>query len=240
MSDLTLTPKTKVAVLTGAGVSAASGIPTFRGAGGLWRNYRATDLATPQAFAHDPRLVWEFYEWRRGLVAGCRPNPAHTTLVEMAAALPNFTLITQNVDGLHQAAGSQNVISLHGELYGIKCTRCDYHTHDRTHPLPQLPPACPQCGAHLRPDVVWFGESLDQQTLARARVAAENAAVFLVVGTSALVNPAAQLPLVAKSAGAIVLEFNLEPTPITAHADAAISGPAADTLPAWWASHKPV
>lgn len=234
-----LREQTRVVALTGAGVSAASGVPTFRGDGGLWRAYRAIDLATPSAFARDPKLVWEFYEWRRGLVAGCQPNRAHFALAEMQDALPNFTLITQNVDGLHQAAGGRSLLSLHGELYGIKCARCSYHTYDRTHPLPQLPPPCPRCGAHLRPNVVWFGEALNQQTLAAAWQAAEEAEVFLVVGTSALVNPAAQLPIIAQRNGAYLIEFNLEQTPLTAQVDQAIIGSAAETLPEWWAAHKP-
>lgn len=238
MTDIALTPGTRVAVLTGAGVSAASGVPTFRGEGGLWREYRATELATPGAFARDPVLVWEFYEYRRGLVAGCSPNAAHTTLADMARALP-VTLITQNVDGLHQAAGSTDVLALHGNLYGIKCSRCSYRIYDRSHPLPQLPPPCPRCGAHLRPDVVWFGEALPQTVLHNAWQAAGECDVFLVVGTSAVVQPAAQLPLVAKGGGATLLEFNLEPTSVSPWCDETILGPAHETLPAWWAAHRP-
>lgn len=228
-----------ITVLTGAGVSAASGVPTFRGAGGLWRTHRATDLATPQAFARDPLLVWEFYDYRRQLVAGCQPNAAHTTLVDLERAFSRFTLITQNVDGLHQAAGSENVVNLHGELYGMHCTRCDYTTIDRTVPLPALPPHCPRCNALLRPSVVWFGENLPMDALSAAWQAAEHADLFLVIGTAGLVYPAAQLPEVARQHGAYVIEFNLEQTPVSAIANEVILGPADHTLPRWWAEHRP-
>ena len=151
-----------VAVLTGAGVSAESGVPTFRGEGGLWRNYRAEDLATPHAFRRDPGLVWEWYDWRRGLIGACQPNAAHRVLVEMAPTFDDFTLVTQNVDGLHALAGSVKPVELHGNLWGMRCTAgCRPPWEDRTVPLPELPPGCPSCGALVRPDVVWFGESIN-------------------------------------------------------------------------------
>jgi len=223
-----------VVVLTGAGVSAESGVPTFRGSGGLWRSYRATDLATPTAFARDPRLVWEFYSWRRELVAACRPNPAHKALAQMERRLPDFTLITQNVDGLHQAAGSQRVVELHGSLWRVRCTRCSYQAEDRRVPLPQLPPRCPRCEGLLRPDVVWFGEALPQGVLEQAWAAAGRASVMLVVGTSAVVEPAASLPRLAKARGAYLIEINPEETPLSPYADEVIREPAGQALPAWW------
>jgi len=224
-----------VAVLTGAGVSAESGVPTFRGEGGLWRNHRAEDLATPGAFRRDPALVWQWYEWRRGLIGACRPNAAHYTLAEMASYFRDFALITQNVDGLHRLAGSRNVIELHGNIWGLRCTRgCRPNWEDRRHPLPEVPPRCPDCGGLARPDVVWFGESLPAAALDAAFAAAERCQVMLVVGTSAVVQPAASLPVMALQGGATVVEFNPGTTPLTAVVDEATHAPAAEALPAWW------
>jgi NAD-dependent deacetylase len=223
-----------VVVLTGAGVSAESGIPTFRGEGGLWRNYRATDLATPQAFRRDPRLVWEFYDWRRGLMAACQPNPAHLTIAAMERALPDFTLITQNIDGLHQRAGSQRLLALHGDIWQVRCTGCDYRDEDHRVPLPGIPPRCPRCGGLLRPDVVWFGEALPGDVLAAAWAASARAALMLVVGTSAVVEPAASLPLLARQNGATLVEFNPDETPLSPYADETLRGPAGKILPLWW------
>jgi NAD-dependent deacetylase len=223
-----------LAVLTGAGVSAESGVPTFRGAGGLWHNYRAVDLATPQAFHRDPKLVWEFYAWRRQVVAHCQPNPAHQTLAEMERRLPDVTLITQNVDGLHQRAGSQRVITLHGDLWRVRCTRCDYHGEDHRVPLPELPPRCPLCNHLLRPDVVWFGEGLPRDALQAALETASRAELMLIVGTSAMVEPAASLPLLAKQNGATLIEVNPEETPLSPHVDEVLRGPAGQMLPQWW------
>jgi NAD-dependent deacetylase len=221
-------------VLTGAGVSAESGVPTFRGEAGLWRNYRPEQLATPEAFQRDPRLVWEWYQWRRGLIDECRPNDAHRTLVEMERILPQFTLITQNVDGLHRLAGSRRVVELHGNIWRVRCTREGTVTGRRGHPLPELPPRC-ECGALLRPDVVWFGEGLSSEALQAAFQAAQSCRVMLVVGTSGVVEPAASLPRIAKGSGARVVEVNLEPTPISRTADETILGPAAVELPRLWA-----
>jgi NAD-dependent deacetylase len=223
-----------VVVLTGAGVSAESGIPTFRGAGGLWRDYRATDLVTPQAFRRDPRLVWEFYDWRRELIAAGEPNPAHHTLALMEQSTPDFTLITQNVDGLHQRAGSQNVLTLHGDIWVVRCVACDYRAQDHRVPLPEIPPRCPRCGNLLRPDVVWFGETLPADVLRGAWTAASRAALMLVVGTSALVQPAASLPLLAQENGATLIEVNPDETPLSPYADQHLRGPASAILPDWW------
>ena len=224
-----------VAVLTGAGVSAESGVPTFRGEGGLWRNYRAEDLATPAAFRRDPALVWQWYNWRRGLIGACRPNPAHETLAEMERHFSDFTLITQNVDGLHVLAGSRRVVELHGNIWRLRCTRgCRDSWEDRAADLADLPPHCPDCGPLARPAVVWFGESLPAGALDAAWHAARRAQLFLTVGTSAVVQPAASLPLVALDAGAYVVEINPEPTPLSAHVHEAIHALAGEALPAWW------
>jgi NAD-dependent deacetylase len=228
-----------IVVLTGAGVSAESGIPTFRGAGGLWRNHRATDLATPQAFRRNPQLVWEFYDWRRRKIAASQPNAAHQTIARMEAVIADFTLITQNVDGLHQQAGSQKVLTLHGDVWQVRCTRCDHRGKDRRVPLPDIPPHCPRCGELLRPDVVWFGEALPRDRLEAAWTAAARTALMLVVGTSAVVEPAASLPLLAKQNGASLIEVNLEATSLSPFADESLRGPAGEILPAWWQSQQP-
>lgn len=227
-----------VVALTGAGVSAESGVPTFRGEGGLWGEYRAEELATPQAFKKDPELVWRFYEWRRQLVRGCRPNRAHALLAELERAVGDFMLITQNVDGLHQRAGSRRLVELHGSLWRLKCSTCDQRWRDLAVPLDTIPPSCPRCGELARPDVIWFGEQLDRQRLERARQASERASTFLVIGTSALVEPAASLPRVAARAGATVVEFNLESTPITELAAEVYRGPASERLTDWWQEQK--
>ncbi len=177
----------RVVVLTGAGVSADSGIPTFRGEGGLWRNYRAEDLATPEAFARNPLLVWEWYEWRRGLVRNAQPNAAHHAI----ASLPDALVVTQNVDDLHRRAGTQNIIELHGNLFRARCVR-EETRRDAIDPFDQLPPHC-ECGALLRPDVVWFGETLPEGAFARAARAVREADLLLVIGTSGVVFPAAGL-----------------------------------------------
>ena len=180
-----------VVVLTGAGISAESGIPTFRGADGLWKQYKPEDLATPQAFAKDPRLVWEWYDWRRTLIAKSEPNAGHRALVQLEAASRDFTLITQNVDGLHERAGSRRPLKLHGDIWRMQCPGCGRDWPDRRAPLPKLPPHC-GCGEIARPGVVWFGEPLGE-VWAEAEHAAREAKVVLVVGTSAAVYPAASL-----------------------------------------------
>ena len=220
----------RVCVLTGAGISAESGVPVFRGAGGLWRKYRPEQLATPEAFAADPRLVWDWYDWRRSLVARAEPNAGHRALAELERRAEEFTLVTQNVDGLHERAGSQRVLRLHGDLWTLRCTGCGAERISREVPLEELPPRC-ACGALLRPGVVWFGEALPADVLEAAFQAAERAEVFLVAGTSAVVQPAASLPLAAKRAGGRLIEVNLEPTPLSELADASFHGPAGELLP---------
>lgn len=220
-----------IVILAGAGISAESGIPTFRGEEGLWRNFRAEDLATPRAFARDPVLVWEWYEWRRGLVAGCEPNPAHyavTYLEELAKG--DFVLVTQNVDGLHRVAGTKKYCEVHGCLWETRCLNCGAVEERREHPLGELPPTC-ICGGTLRPNVVWFGESLPETALSSAFSAAQRCDVMVIVGTSGVVYPIAHLPRLAKDAGAYVIELNLERTPISALADEVHLGRAGEVLP---------
>ncbi len=212
----------KVVVLTGAGISAESGIPTFRGKDGLWNKYSPTELATPEAFSRDPELVWKWYDWRRQLIAKAEPNDGHRTLAKMEELFPDFWLITQNVDGLHQRAGSKRVIELHGNIWKVRCVRCGEEGYDHRAPLPEIPPKCERCGGLLRPGVVWFGESLPMDALQRAYKLSEEADVFIVVGTSAQVYPAAELPLIAKRNGAKLIEVNPEETPITPHADVSL------------------
>lgn len=219
-----------VAALTGAGISAESGIPTFRGAGGLWREFRAEDLATPEAFARDPRLVWEWYDWRRGLIARAEPNAGHRALAELGRRAGRFTLITQNVDGLHDRAGSRNVLKVHGDIWMVRCTACGRETRDDRVPLPELPPRC-ECGGLLRPGVVWFGEPLPEDVWREAEAATRQAGVFLVIGTAAVVYPAAGLVPLAKAAGAKVIEINLDETPYSAQVDCSLRGRAGELLP---------
>lgn len=222
-----------LAVLTGAGISAESGVPTFRGADGLWKQYRVEQLATPQAFRRDPRLVWEWYDWRRGLIADCPPNAAHHTLAEMEAHFERFALITQNVDGLHRLAGSRNVIELHGNLWQVRCVGEGVIKEDRRVPMGDIPPRC-ECGALLRPNVVWFGESLPIAALNASYAAAKECDVMLVIGTSAVVQPAASLPLLAKQCGAHLIEVNVQRTALSPHADEVILRPASMELPRLW------
>ncbi|HRQ40660.1 MAG TPA: NAD-dependent deacylase [Chloroflexota bacterium] len=220
----------RVVVLTGAGISAESGIPTFRQAQtGLWAQYDPEELATRAAFRRNPRLVWRWYAWRRQLVQQAAPNPGHLALVEWERRTPAFTLITQNVDGLHQRAGSQNVIELHGNLLRVKC-----FDHDHAAPTweeEEIPPRCGQCGSYLRPDVVWFGENLPAVALHTAVTTARGADIFLSIGTSSLVQPAASLPLEAKSRRIPIVEINPQATPLTSAFDFVLAGPAGEVLP---------
>jgi NAD-dependent deacetylase len=219
-----------VAVLTGAGISAESGVPTFRGDNGLWKQYRAEDLATPTAFAHDPKLVWEWYDCRRGRIAEAKPNAGHQALVELEKRVPAFTLITQNVDGLHELAGSRNVLRLHGSIWNVRCMSCGREHVDRRTPLTEIPPKC-ECGGMLRPGVVWFGEPLPARIWQAAEAAARSAEIFLVIGTSAVVYPAAGLAQIAKSSGARVVEINIAETVLTDRIDEFLQGPSGELLP---------
>ena len=219
-----------VTVLTGAGISADSGVPTFRGADGLWRNHRAEELATPEAFARNPRLVWEWYNWRRELIATKIPNAAHHALVELERRVERFWLITQNVDGLHPAAGSRNLSEIHGNIWKVRCTQCRQVHANREVPLPLLP-HCPACGGLLRPHIVWFGESLDPDDLDRSTAAVGSCEVLLIIGTSGVVHPAASFAALARQAGAFVAEINLDPTPNSQVVDVAIQGRAKEIVP---------
>ena len=223
----------RVTAMTGAGVSAASGVPTFRGPEGLWRRYRPEDLATPEAFARDPSLVWEWYAWRREQVAASRPNAAHDVLARWSR-LDGFHLITQNVDDLHGRAGTRGLVRLHGSLWELKCFKgCPNGAppwRDERVPLPELPPRCPHCGGPARPAVVWFGESLDTADVDRA-FEATMCDVFLTIGTSAVVYPAAGFIHQAKANGAFTAEINTELTPATSRVDLSLLGPAEQILP---------
>jgi NAD-dependent deacetylase len=220
-----------VTVLTGAGISAESGVPTFRDAQtGLWARYRPEELATRDAFERNPRLVWEWYAWRRTLIGQAKPNPGHAALVEMERRLADFTLVTQNVDGLHRQAGSVKVIELHGNIWRAKCFRED-RLVESWREDGEGPPRCAECGGMLRPDVVWFGENLPPAALEQAWEAALNCDLFISVGTSGIVYPAAALPALANQRGAPIVEINPEETPLTRYAAYALQGPAGVVLP---------
>lgn len=223
----------RVTVLTGAGVSAASGIPTFRGADGLWSKVRAETLATPEAFEHDPKLVWEWYDWRRQMIRDAQPNAAHHVLARWTRQRPGTTVVTQNVDGLHERAGAEGLVRLHGSIWRLRCLnpceagRTDWL--DDTVPLPVLPPRCPHCGGLVRPAVVWFGESLDPNMLAAADRATV-CDVFLTVGTSSVVYPAAGLVHRARQHGAMTIEINVEATEASDVVDVSLRGKAEEIL----------
>lgn len=221
----------RIAALTGAGVSQESGLRTFRDAQtGLWAQYKPHELASPEAFQRDPKLIWDWYAWRREAVKGVRPNPGHYALVEMEKRATVFTLITQNVDGLHRMAGSQNVLELHGNIQRVRCADCYTFAEswdDNSGSVPQ----CRFCGGLLRPDVVWFGEALPRNQLESAVEAARSCEVFLSIGTSGLVQPAASLAFAAHNRGATVIEINAEPTPLTPKANYFLQGRSGEILP---------
>jgi NAD-dependent deacetylase len=227
-----LTSATRIAVLTGAGVSQESGLRTFRDAQvGLWAQYKPEDLASPEAFARDPKLVWDWYAWRREAVKGVRPNPGHYALVELEQKVSEFTLITQNVDGLHRFAGSKNVLELHGNIQRVRCAECGMFAEtwgDDTESVP----TCVACGGLLRPDVVWFGETLPRAELESAVLAARACQVFFSIGTSGMVQPAASLAHAARNNGSVVVEINADPTPLTPEVDFAFHGKSGEILPA--------
>lgn len=218
-----------VCILTGAGISAESGVPTFRDAQqGLWAQYDPHQLATPEAFLDNPELLWDWYRWRRDLVAQAQPNTGHIALVRLATIVPRFTLVTQNVDGLHQRAGSADVIEFHGNIFDDRCFAegCVIE-----HEQQATVPTCPRCGANLRPGVVWFGESIPPQALDESFAAATDCDVFLSIGTSSLVYPAAGLADVAREHGATVVEINPNPTMHAASYNFSIAGNAGAVLP---------
>ncbi len=221
----------QVIVLTGAGISAESGIPTFRGDGGYWRKLRAEDLATPEAFARDPKLVWEWYDERRRNLNGLPPNAGHFVLAGWERRFPYFLLVTQNVDGLHQKAGSTLVAPLHGDIWALRCTAEGIERIDGTVPLPELPPRCPRCGALERPAIVWFGEMVPPELLKKAVQAAVTCDVLVVIGTSGVVQPAASLVEIALTHRARVIEINPEETPLSHQVSVSLRAPAAVMLP---------
>jgi len=222
---------TSVCVLTGAGISAESGVPTFRDAQtGLWAQFRPEDLATPEGFLRDPQRVWEWYEWRRELVRKAVPNAGHLALAALARQVPRLTLVTQNVDSLHQRAGSSGVIEYHGNILRDRCT-AERVVVDRSPLSITGLPECARCGELLRPDVVWFGEAIPRAALLAADAAAAGCDVFLSIGTAAAVYPAAGLAERAQRSGATVIEVNTEPTEMTPLVDLALRGPAGDILP---------
>lgn len=224
-----------VTVLTGAGVSAASGVPTFRGAGGLWREVNATDLATPEAFARDPALVWEWYGWRRAQIARCAPNDAHAVLARWSARHERWRVVTQNVDDLHVRAGTEGLVRLHGSIWELRCwARCGRSPaswRDERVPLPESPPRCAHCGALARPGVVWFGETLEPSVVRQAD-ALTACDVFITAGTSSLVYPAAGLIHDAHRRGAFTVEINPDRTPASAIVEARLPGGAEQVLDA--------
>ena len=236
MRDISLTElagkfkaDTRITVMTGAGVSAASGVPTFRGPGGLWKDFRPETLATAEAFQRDPRLVWEWYDWRRQVLSTKTPNRAHEVLALWSKRYPNFTLITQNVDGLHERAGTGNVIRFHGSIWEVQCwNECGASPKrwwDETVPYARIPPECPHCGGLIRPGVVWFGEGIDPEVMRRSAAAAQ-CDIFFTIGTSSIVYPAAALVHQAKRGGAYTVEMNIESTPASGELDLALQGSA--------------
>lgn len=221
----------RVVALTGAGVSQESGVRTFRDAqDGLWSQYKPEDLASPEAFRRNPKLVWDWYAWRRLAIEGFRPNPGHYALVQIAHRCAHFTLITQNVDGLHTAAGSLAPIELHGNIRRVRCSLCGREAQEWDDSGDEVP-SCSWCGGLLRPDVVWFGEPLPHDKLEQAAAAAIGCQVFLSIGTSALVQPAASLPYAAQRAGALIVEVNPERTPLSSSADLVLVGRSGEILP---------
>ncbi|HWC77970.1 MAG TPA: NAD-dependent deacylase [Blastocatellia bacterium] len=225
----------RVAVLTGAGVSAESGVPTFRGGGDsdiwTWRGRHITELSSADMMAADPKLVWEWFDYRRGLLRECVPNAGHLALAQWERRFERFTLITQNIDDLHRAAGSMNVLELHGNIWRARCLRCASTFECRECPLEDVPPLCLVCGGAARPDVILFGEMLPDGVFERAEEAAAAADLFFVIGTSAVVYPAASLPIAAKQAGARLIEVNSEQTDVSLLCDFTVLGKAGEVLP---------
>lgn len=226
-----LQSKPATLVVTGAGVSAESGIPTFRDAmSGMWARYRPEELATPEGFRRDPALVWEWYEWRREMVSSAQPNPGHHALARLQHLNPTTRLVTQNVDGLHQRAGSNSVTELHGNLFSNRCLD-DGEAVDENSWRPGKPPRCPRCGGPVRPGVVWFGEMLPADAIEGAQRAAAQCDLFFSIGTSSVVYPAAQLAQIASDSGAVIVEINPDPTPLTSMSDFALPFASGEALP---------
>jgi NAD-dependent protein deacetylase/lipoamidase len=224
---LTLSSYDNILFFTGAGMSAESGVPTYRGAGGVWREYDYKKYATQYAFDEDPERVWEFHNARRKLVGACKPNDGHRALARLGSERPHVTVITQNIDGLHQSAGSSNVIELHGSLWRVRCQGCGIRRNDRAVPFDELRCAC---GGWWRPDIVWFGDALSQTNIDDAKREMKACEVFVSIGTSAAVYPAAEFPLIAKEYGAKLIEINPEQTPLSHAYDECLRGSATEVL----------
>ncbi|MBN2414036.1 NAD-dependent deacylase [candidate division KSB1 bacterium] len=222
-----------VGVLTGAGISVESGIATFRGHDGIWKKFKPEELASMDAFLKNPELVWEWYEYRRQIIYKVKPNPAHFTLAEMESCYPEFTISTQNVDGLHALAGSKNILELHGNILYNRCNQCGKKFKDTGYEKGKPFQYC-NCGGKIRPDVVWFGEPLPAQELEKSFNVAAKSDVYFSIGTSANVYPAAMLPVEAKLYGAYVIEINLEKTTLSGQVDVSFLGKAGEILPEMW------
>lgn len=219
-----------IAILTGAGVSAESGVPTFRGRGGLWQKYKAEELATPEAFNRDPVLVWKFYDYRRQLISKVLPNKAHKILAKWEKKFKKIGIVTQNIDGLHQRAGARKVTELHGNIWEAICLAEKTIFRYEENPIKEFPPKCPKCGSLIRPNVVWFGESLNPEILSSAYSLFENSDIAIVIGTSAIVYPAAYLPKLTKNRGGKIIEINIQKTSLTNFADYFFEGKASEVL----------
>lgn len=222
----------QIAVITGAGISSESGIPTFRGQGGLWKNYKAQDLATPQAFARNPELVHEWYSWRREICAGASPNPAHRAVARLEQSDKEFLLITQNVDGLHRRAGNQQLIEIHGNIFKSYCTDCSHSLDHNLKPTESLPLVCPACQGRMRPDIVWFGEGYNSSQLDRAHAFLRNTDLVLVIGTSGMVPMPVYLAQHAAEHGARIIDINPDRSAVSEIADLHLVGPAGTIMPA--------
>ena len=223
----------KVVVFTGAGMSKDSGIETFRGPGGIWEKFSADDLATYEGFIRDPAKVWMWNEARRKQVAGLKPHAGYEALAEMEGMFPQVVTVTQNIDGLHGRAGAREVVELHGNIWKVRCDAEDNEPWlDERTEFPEYPLRCENCGGLLRPHIVWFGEPLDRMDVLSATLAVNDCDAILVIGTSAVVYPAAGYPMMAKQKGAVVVEINIEPTPVTDYADISLFGTAEEILPA--------
>ena len=223
-----------ITVLTGAGISAESGIPIFRGNEGLWNNFKPEELASPQAFKLNPDLVWQWYDWRRNIINDAQPNSGHYALAEIERQKHKFTLITQNIDGLHHLAGNQNITEMHGNIWETRCENCNAIERNYEVPLTKLPPICNRCNSILRPNIVWFGEIIPMEVIDRGLLAIDECDLMLIIGTSGIVEPAASMGLIAKQSDKKVIEINLEPTPNSGLYDISIQGKSGEILPLFY------
>lgn len=223
-----------ITVLTGAGISSESGIPIFRGNEGLWNNFKPEELASPQAFKQNPELVWQWYDWRRNIINDAKPNAGHFALAEIERQKHKFTIITQNIDGLHHLAGNQNITEMHGNIWETRCENCGVIERNYEVPLTILPPQCSNCESILRPNIVWFGEIIPMEVIDRGLLAIEECDLMLIIGTSGVVEPAASMGLIAKQSNKKVIEINLEPTPNSGLYDISIRGKSGEILPLFY------